>query len=108
VIHWVSASTCRKVQVRLYDRLYTRERLDDLPPGEDANQYLNPNSLEVIDDCRIEPSAAEAQPGQRFQFERLGYFCVDSRDSQPGQPVFNRTVPLRDTWAKIDKANKSR
>ncbi len=108
VIHWVAASTCRKVQVRLYDRLYTRERLDDLPPGEDANQYLNPNSLEVIDDCRIEPSAAEAQPGQRFQFERLGYFCVDSRDSQPGQPVFNRTVPLRDTWAKIDKANKSR
>ncbi len=108
VIHWVAASTCRKVQVRLYDRLYTRERLDDLPPGEDANQYLNPNSLEVIDDCRLEPSAAEAQPGQRFQFERLGYFCVDSRDSQPGQPVFNRTVPLRDTWAKIDKANKSR
>ena len=106
VIHWVSASQCRTVAVRLYDRLYTRERLDDLPPGEDANQYLNPNSLEVIEDCRIEPSAAQAQPGDRFQFERIGYFCVDTSDSQPGAPVFNRTVSLRDTWAKLDNAEK--
>ena len=71
---------------------------------DDFKDYLNPNSLEILENCRLEPSLADAEPGSRFQFERLGYFCVDTADSKEGAPVFNRTVTLRDTWAKIQKA----
>lgn len=104
VIHWVSADHATDVQVRLYDRLFTKQDPDDLAEGEDYKTYLNPDSLRVLDGCKAEPSLAAAQTGQRFQFERLGYFCVDVRDSRLGAPVFNRIVSLRDTWAKIEKA----
>ena len=98
-IHWVSASHALPAEVRLYDRLF---RVAD-PLGEDADftEYLNPNAREVLSACRVEPSLAEAAPGERFQFERLGYFTADPVDSRGGAPVFNRTVTLRDSWAKI-------
>ncbi len=99
-IHWVSAQHAVKTEVRFYDRLFTVERPDE---GENVNEIINPHSLEVLTDCSIEPSLAEeAKPGDKFQFERIGYFCVDP-DSAPGKLVFNRTVTLRDTWAKIEK-----
>ena len=104
VIHWVSAAHAAEVEVRLYDRLFTKEDPDDLAEGEDYKTYLNPDSLQVLAGCRTEPGLAAAQPGQRFQFERLGYFCVDAVDSRLGTPVFNRIVSLRDTWAKIEKS----
>ena len=97
-IHWVSAAHALTAEVRLYERLFTSE--DPAEGGRDPLDDLNPDSLEVIADCRVEPSLAGAAPGTRFQFERNGYFCVDP-DSQPGRPVFNRTVTLKDTWAKI-------
>jgi glutaminyl-tRNA synthetase len=104
-LHWVSASQALKAEVRLYDRLFTRAA-----PGEehggDFRADLNPNSLEVLQNCRLEPSLAAAQPGGFFQFERLGYFCADAKDSAPSRPVFNRTVTLRDPWAKIQQAGK--
>ncbi|WP_305906925.1 glutamine--tRNA ligase/YqeY domain fusion protein [Methylomarinum sp. Ch1-1] len=97
VIHWVSAEHSVPAEVRLYDRLFKA-------PNPDAEAHfldaLNPDSLEVLTDCRIEASLADAEPQSRFQFERTGYFCVDSIDSKPGKPVFNRTVTLRDTWAR--------
>ncbi|MBI1839290.1 MAG: glutamine--tRNA ligase/YqeY domain fusion protein [Verrucomicrobia bacterium] len=98
-IHWVSAAHALASEVRLYDRLFTVEH-PDAQAGGDFKSFLNPKSLEVITDCRLESSLKEAQPGQRFQFERLGYFCVDSKESAPGKPVFNRTATLRDAWAK--------
>jgi glutaminyl-tRNA synthetase len=98
-IHWVSAAHAVPMEVRLYDRLFNRENPDE---GEDFTAYLNPGSLEVLADCRTEPSLGEAQPGDRFQFERNGYFCADA-DSTPGRSVFNRTVSLKDTWAKIEQ-----
>ncbi len=104
VIHWVSADHAADVQVRLYDRLFTKQNPDDLAEGEDYKSGLNPDSLQVLERCKAEPSLAVAQPGQRFQFERLGDFCVDTCDSRLGAPVFNRIVSLRDTWAKIEKA----
>ena len=104
-IHWVSAEHAIDAEVRLYDRLFTDE--DPLSDKEnDFKTYLNPNSLEVLQNCKLEPGLKTASPGDRFQFERLGYFCVDSKDSKPDSLVFNRTVPLRDTWAKIAKAQK--
>jgi glutaminyl-tRNA synthetase len=103
-IHWVSAAHALKVEVRLYDSLFTKPDPDDVPEGLDYRANLNPNSLEVLSDCYVEPSLKTAAPGTRFQFERLGYFCVDSGDSKPGKPVFNRTVTLKDSWAKIEKA----
>jgi glutaminyl-tRNA synthetase len=102
-LHWVSAAHCLPAEVRLYDHLFTVERLDAIEEGRDLPDYLNPKSLESLTSCRVEPSLAEAAPESRCQFERLGYFCVDP-DSRPGALVFNRTVPLRDTWAKIEKA----
>lgn len=98
-IHWVSAPHAIPAEVRLYDRLF---RVPDAlsEPGE-FTEYLNPKSLEVLKDCRLEPSLATAAPEQRFQFERLGYFCLDAGDATEKAPVFNRTVTLRDTWAKI-------
>jgi glutaminyl-tRNA synthetase len=104
-IHWVSAAQAVNAEVRLYETLFTREDPNQTNEGEDFTANLNPNSLEVLNDCKLEPSLAEARPGSRYQFERLGYFCVD-KDSSPGHPVFNRTVALRDTWAKIEKRGK--
>jgi glutaminyl-tRNA synthetase len=103
-IHWVSAAHALKAEVRLYDHLFTKPDPDDVPEGLDYRTNLNPDSLQVISECYVEPSLKTAAPGERFQFERLGYFCVDTGDSRPGQPVFNRTVTLKDTWAKIEKS----
>jgi glutaminyl-tRNA synthetase len=101
-LHWVSAQHAVPTEVRLYDKLFTVEDPLGEPGGRDFTLYLNPASLVRLDTCRAEPSLASAQPGEAFQFERLGYFCVDP-DSRPGALVFNRTVTLRDTWAKIAK-----
>jgi glutaminyl-tRNA synthetase len=97
-LHWVSAAQAIDAEVRLYDRLFNAEE-----PGAsgDYRADLNPASLEIVRDCKVEPSLASAAPGARFQFERLGYFCVD-RDSTPSLPVFNRTVTLKDSWARIE------
>ena len=100
--HWVSAQHAVDAEVRLYENLFTKENLADIEEGKDVLDYLNPNSLEVIGQAKLEPSLANAAPGSRFQFERLGYFCADA-DSKPGAPVFNRTVALKDTWAKVEK-----
>src|SRR5467141_2397574 len=100
-IHWVSASHAIDAEVRLYDNLFNRENPDDAPEGLDYTSNLNPNSLEVVSGCKLEPSLRGAAAGSRFQFERLGYFCADL-DTAPDKPVFNRTVALRDTWAKIE------
>ena len=103
-IHWVSAQHTANAEVRLYEHLFTSERPDD---DDDFMTTLNPSSLEVVRDAKVEPALADAGPGARFQFERLGYFAVDP-DSKPGTLVFNRTVSLRDTWAKIRKGGGSR
>jgi glutaminyl-tRNA synthetase len=103
-LHWVSALHAIPAEVRLYDYLFSRENPDDVPEGETFQSSLNPNSLEVLRGCMLEPSLAKAKPGVPCQFERLGYFCADSRDSKPGAPVFNRTATLKDTWAKIEKS----
>src|SRR5205807_407010 len=92
-------------EVRLYDHLFVKADADDVPEGQDYRANLNPNSLQVLKTARLEPSLGNAVPGGRFQFERLGYFCVD-KDSKPGTLVFNRTVTLRDTWAKIEKGQQ--
>ncbi len=102
-IHWVSARHAITAEVRLYDHLFAKEDPNDVPEGVDYKTNLNPNSLIVVADAKLEPSLASAKSGDRFQFERLAYFCVDSKDSKPGAPVFNRTVTLRDTWAKVEK-----
>jgi glutaminyl-tRNA synthetase len=102
-LHWVSAERAVEGEVRLYDHLFTKEYPSDVPDGEDWKTSLNPRSLEVVEGAKLEPSLAGAAPGERYQFERLGYFCVDTVDSAPGRLVFNRTVTLRDTWAKIQK-----
>jgi glutaminyl-tRNA synthetase len=101
-IHWVSAAHAVKAEVRIYENLFTREDPNQTEEGQDFTANLNPKSLEVLTDCKLEPSLAHPTPGSRYQFERLGYFCVDP-DSKPGKPVFNRTVALKDTWAKIEK-----
>lgn len=100
-IHWVSADHALTAEVRLYDNLFLKEDPNEVEEGEDLTANLNPASLQVLEDCKIEPSVRNAKPGTKYQFERLGYYCVD-RDS--GQKlVFNRTIGLRDTWAKIEK-----
>jgi glutaminyl-tRNA synthetase len=104
-LHWVSAAHAVSAEVRLYDHLFSQQDPDDVPEGGNYKDNLNPESLETLTDCRVEPSVAQAEPGKRYQFERHGYFCVD-RDSA-GAPVFNRTVSLRDTWAKIAKSQKA-
>jgi len=103
-IHWVSADHSVPAEVRLYDRLFKVAN----PMGEESDftKYLNPKSLETLVTCRVEPSLATAKPGDRFQFERLGYFCVDLKDSTPQKPVFNRVLTLRDSWAKISGQEK--
>jgi len=104
-LHWVSAEHALEAEVRLYDRLFNKEDPMDVEDGADYITYLNPNSLEVFTSCRVEPSLAGGSPGSRYQFERLGYFCVDP-DSSPEKLVFNRVVSLRDTWSKIQKQQK--
>ncbi|MEZ6098173.1 MAG: glutamine--tRNA ligase/YqeY domain fusion protein [Pirellulaceae bacterium] len=99
-IHWVSAEHAVRAEVRLYDHLFQVENPDDVPAGESFLTNLNPNSLQKLADCPVEPSLATARHGDRFQFERLGYFAVDD-DSRPDQLIFNRTVSLRDSWAKV-------
>jgi glutaminyl-tRNA synthetase len=101
-LHWVSAKHAIGAEVRLYDHLFAKPDPEEVGEGQDFFANLNPNSLERVADCRVEPSLRGAPSGSRFQFERLGYFCVD-RDSSADRPVFNRTVTLRDTWAKIEK-----
>jgi len=100
-IHWVSAQHALPVEVRLYDQLFTTERPDD----GDLDVIINPNSLQVLDPCFVEPALKDANPGSHFQFERTGYFTVDP-DSKDGKLVFNRTVGLRDTWGKIEQTGK--
>jgi glutaminyl-tRNA synthetase len=100
-IHWVSTAQAIPVEVRLYDKLFTVENPNDFPEGGDSTMYLNPKSLEVVHG-KAEPSLANAKPGDRYQFERLGYFCAD-KYSTSEKLVFNRTVELRDTWAKVQK-----
>jgi glutaminyl-tRNA synthetase len=102
IIHWVSAAHAIPAEIRLYDHLFVKPDPDDVPPGQTYLANLNPNSLQVLDSCKLEPSLAGVQVGERFQFERQGYFCVDP-DSKPGHLVFNRIVALKDTWAKIEK-----
>jgi glutaminyl-tRNA synthetase len=101
-IHWVSAAEAVEAEVRLYENLFTKPNPGEVEEGQDFTANLNPNSLETLGGCKLEPSLANAPAGSRYQFERLGYFCVD-RDSSPGKLVFNRTVTLKDTWAKIEK-----
>ena len=105
-LHWVSAEHAVNAQVRLYSSLFTKENPNEVEEGQDFTASLNPDSVEVLNDCKLEPALAASAPGSSCQFERLGYFCVDSRTSTPGSLVFNRTVTLRDTWAKILKASK--
>jgi glutaminyl-tRNA synthetase len=106
-IHWVSAAHAIDAEVRLYDNLFSKENPNETAEGEDFTVNLNPNSLETLTACKLEPSLAGATPGSRYQFERLGYFCADL-DSAPGKLVFNRTVALRDAWAKIEKREKGK
>ncbi len=101
-LHWVSAPHAVDAEVRLYENLFTAPNPDDVPEGQDWRSVINPNSLEVLAGCKVEPALAGAAPGGRYQFLRQGYFCVDP-DSASGTLVFNRTVSLRDTWAKIEK-----
>jgi len=101
-IHWVSAAHALDAEVRIYDKLFTKEDPNQVEEGQEFTANLNPNSLEVIAQTKVEPSLASAPIEGRYQFERLGYFCVDP-DSKPGFLVFNRTVALKDTWAKVEK-----
>ena len=107
-LHWVSAKHAFEAPVRLYDHLFASPHPEDVEEGKDFVDNLNPNSLEVLEACQLEPSLRSAAPGDRCQFERLGYFCVDTVASRPGAPVFNRTVSLRDPWAKIEKRQKKK
>jgi glutaminyl-tRNA synthetase len=102
-LHWVSAEHSLEAEVRLYDTLFTKENPNDVEEGKEFTLYLNPKSLEALPSCRVEPGLAGAAPGSRYQFERMGYFCVDAVDSRPEKLVFNRTVTLKDEWAKIQK-----
>ena len=105
-LHWVSAAHAVDAEIRLYDSLFSKENPDETEEGEDYRSNLNPHSLETLNSAKLEPSLSAASPGSRYQFERIGYFCVDSRDSSEGNLVFNRTVSLRDSWAKILRSSK--
>jgi glutaminyl-tRNA synthetase len=104
-IHWVSAERAVEAEVRVYETLFSCEDPNVVPEGRDFTVNLNPKSLEIISDAKLEPSLKNAAPGSRYQFERLGYFAVD-RDSTSQKLVFNRTVALRDAWAKIEAKSK--
>jgi glutaminyl-tRNA synthetase len=101
-IHWVSGAHAISAEIRLYDKLFSKADPFDVEEGQDVLSNLNPNSLEILTSAKLEPSLAEGKAGDRFQFERVGYFCVDP-DSSEGSLVFNRTLPLKDSWAKIEK-----
>jgi glutaminyl-tRNA synthetase len=105
-LHWVSAAHAVDAEVRLYETLFAVRDPNDVPEGADYKMHLNPKSLEVLAGAKVEPSLAAAAPESRWQFERLGYFCVDSKDSKPGRPVFNRTVTLKDEWSRIVSAGR--
>ncbi len=105
--HWVSAKYAVPAKVRIYDRLFKKENPLETRDGEDYKDHLNEDSLSVLEGCLVEPSLKEPPRGARYQFERLGYFCVDAKDSAPGDLVFNRTISLRDSWARIEKSQKS-
>ena len=105
-IHWVSASRFFETEVRLYDRLFSVEDPES-EEGKDFTDLLNPNSLQILNNCKLENSLKSASPGEKFQFERTGYFCVDTKYSKEGSPVFNRIVTLRDSWAKIAQMGKN-
>ena len=107
VIHWVSASHGIKGEVRLYDRLFACANPDRVEEGGHFTDNLNPDSLRTLTECYLESMLADAAPGERFQFEREGYFCLDHRDSEVDRPVFNRIVTLRDSWAKIEQQTQS-
>ena len=107
-LHWVSASHAVSAEVRLYAHFFAKENPNEVEEGKDFTDYIHSKSLEILSNCMVEPSLAEATPGSRYQFERLGYFCVDKKDSEEGSLVFNRTVTLRDTWAKILKAQQQK
>jgi glutaminyl-tRNA synthetase len=102
-IHWVSARNALSAEVRLYDRLFASENPDNAEEGKTFKDYLNPNSLEILNNCYVEPYLSNAKQGEQFQFERIGYFCADCKDFSKDSLVFNRTVTLKDTWAKIEK-----
>jgi glutaminyl-tRNA synthetase len=106
-LHWVSAPQAFRAEVRLYDRLFLKPNPGEAKDGGDFKASLNPQSLEVLSSCRVEPGLQGAPAGNHYQFERLGYFCLDGRDSTPGKPVFNRTSTLRDTWARIEEKLKT-
>lgn len=106
-LHWVSAAHALGAEVRLYDHLFNLENPNDVEEGKDFIDYLNPSSLKVLTDCRVEPSLASAESGVLYQFERKGYFVTDLKDSSPDALVFNRTISLRDSWAKIEKARQT-
>ena len=106
-IHWVSAAHAVDAEVRLYEPLFTKENPNEVDEGQEFTANINPASLQVLTGCKLEPSLAAVKPFERVQFERLGYFCADP-DSVPDKPVFNRTVALRDTWAKIEKREKGK
>jgi glutaminyl-tRNA synthetase len=101
-IHWVSTAHAINAEIRVYDNLFSNPDPNDVPEGQEFTANLNPNSLETVKDAKVEPSLKNVTGGARYQFERLGYFCVDP-DSKPGALVFNRTVALKDTWAKVEK-----
>jgi glutaminyl-tRNA synthetase len=101
-LHWVSAAQAVDAKVRMFDRLFMAEDPANVPDGEDFKDNLNPDSLKVLNNCKLEPSLKDAKPGDKFQFQRLGYFCVD-KDSTPDDLLYNRTVPLRDSWSKQSK-----
>jgi len=102
-LHWVSAPHAAQAEVRLYEHLFNKENPNDLKDGETFKDHLNPNSFKTLKRCYVEPSLLDATPGSHFQFLRQGYFCIDTANSSPGKPVFNRIVTWRDTWAKIQK-----
>jgi glutaminyl-tRNA synthetase len=102
-IHWVSTAHAIEAEIRLYDRLFLKADPGDVEEGGDVLDGLNPNSLQVLSGAKLEPSLAEAKTGKPYQFERVGYFCVDA-DSAPGKLVFNRTLSLKDSWAKVSQA----
>jgi glutaminyl-tRNA synthetase len=106
-IHWVSAAHAVDAEVRIYENLFLKEDPSDVEHGKDVLDELNPKSLEIIADAKLEPLLGTATVGTRYQFERLGYFCVDP-DSKPGKPVFNRTVALKDAWARVEKKQAGR
>ena len=107
VIHWVSVPHAVPAEVRLYDRLFTHPAPDAAKGDTDYHDYLNPDSLRTLTGCMAEPALASGEPGNNYQFEREGYFCVDRVLSTPDRLIFNRTVTLRDSWARLEQQNKT-